>query len=268
LDNLADCFTLNTNSIKVTVTTGDTSTVLTDDKYNFSTTVTDYDFEVAFADITDIEGVTVTAASVFEVEYSAKLTNTATIGGAGNKNQVDLEFTNNPYGTTTGAISDHVIGYTYELVINKVTTVDGQNVPLTGAGFTLYKKAPDGSFNAVTAAEMNQEGTSFTFKGLDTGVYKLKESTVPAGYNGIEDIEFSIEGTYTVNGFEELEVSDTLPGEITGAVITAEITNLSGSVLPETGAMGTMWLILGGAALVILAAVFMITRKKMSIYED
>ena len=46
------------------------------------------------------------------------------------------------------------------------------------------------------------------------------------------------------------------------------IVNNTGTILPETGAMGTMWLILGGSIFVILAAVFMITRKKMSVYED
>jgi LPXTG-motif cell wall-anchored protein len=44
--------------------------------------------------------------------------------------------------------------------------------------------------------------------------------------------------------------------------------NNTGTVLPETGAEGTFFLITGGTMLVILAAVFMITRKKMSIYED
>jgi len=38
--------------------------------------------------------------------------------------------------------------------------------------------------------------------------------------------------------------------------------------LPSTGAEGTMMLIVGGSMLIAVAAVFMITRKKMSIYED
>jgi LPXTG-motif cell wall-anchored protein len=39
-------------------------------------------------------------------------------------------------------------------------------------------------------------------------------------------------------------------------------------VLPSTGAEGTFFLIAVSALLVMVAAVFMITRKKMSIYED
>ena len=50
--------------------------------------------------------------------------------------------------------------------------------------------------------------------------------------------------------------------------IEKDIENNTGVVLPETGAKGTMLLIGGGAMLVIFAAVFMITRKKMSVYAD
>ena len=57
-------------------------------------------------------------------------------------------------------------------------------------------------------------------------------------------------------------------GVLATGAITKDIVNNTGTILPTTGAAGTMWLILGGAVLVMLAAVFMITRKKMSIYED
>ena len=50
--------------------------------------------------------------------------------------------------------------------------------------------------------------------------------------------------------------------------IQKDIVNKTGTVLPETGAEGTFFLITGSTLLVMVAAVFMITRKKMSIYED
>jgi len=56
-------------------------------------------------------------------------------------------------------------------------------------------------------------------------------------------------------------------GKITGT-ITKDIVNNTGTILPETGAQGTVLLIGASTILVFLAAVFMITRKKMSIYED
>ena len=46
------------------------------------------------------------------------------------------------------------------------------------------------------------------------------------------------------------------------------IVNNTGTVLPETGAQGTFLLISVSTLFVMVAAVFMVTRKKMSIYED
>ena len=269
MDNLADGFTLKPATIQVAAS----NTTLDVADYEIKTTnvTTGYDFEVIFANLKAIAGVT--AETVFEVTYDATLNVNAEIGEDGNDNVVDLVFSNNPYGDGTGKISDRVNVYTYELVVNKVTTVgDDENVPLTGAGFTLYKKDSNGDFNpAGINAVLNAAGTSFTFTGLDAGTYKLVESTIPAGYNKSEDVIFEVAATYTENDLETLTSEFGTVEETEGVfsgVITGKITNLSGSVLPETGAAGTMWLIIGGAVLVMLAGVFMITRKKMSVYAD
>ena len=114
--------------------------------------------------------------------------------------------------------------------------------------------------------------TTFTWKGLDDGDYKLEESTVPEGYNKMSDVVFSISATHV-----EVDADPTLTaldgglmgtGVVDTGVIEKNIINNTGTILPETGAEGTFLLITGGTVLVILAAVFMITRKKMSIYED
>ena len=87
------------------------------------------------------------------------------------------------------------------------------------------------------------------------------------------DIEFTITATHSQNEDGTLTLTSLDGGKMglgdtaTG-VIDENIVNNTGSVLPETGAKGTFMLIFGGAALVMVAAVFMITRKKMSIYED
>ena len=266
-DNLADGFTLNQGSIVVTATTGNTAVNLEKDTdYTISFDATGYEFVVSFADVTEIAGVT--AETVFVVTYDAELTDAAVVGDDGNANVVDLVFSNNPYGATTGTISDRVNVYTYELVINKVTTENDQKIPLAGAGFTLYKQDVNGVFNEVDiTVELNGDGTTFTFTGLDAGVYKLEESTVPAGYNKIADIEFEIEAEYTVDTVTALESTLGTAVAETG-IITADINNSTGTILPSTGAAGTMWLIIGGTVLVVLAGVFMITRKKMSVFED
>lgn len=223
-------------------------------------------FEVKCEDVLAIEGVD--KDTVFVVYYEATLNDAAKLGSAGNPNEVYLEFSNNPYGEGTGKTEkDKVIVFTYQLTINKT---DSEGNALQGAGFTLYKKV-NGAYAIVGTEQVGGTMTTFSWKGLDDGEYKLVESTVPAGYNKMEDIEFAISAEHDEEAEEPALTSLTAGNLATGAVDTGiiekDIENKTGTVLPETGAAGTMGLILGGSTLVILAVVFMITRKKMSVYE-
>ena len=225
-------------------------------------------FEVSCENVFAIEGAT--KDSAFVVYYEATLNNSAVIGAAGNPNEVYLEFSNDPYGTSTGKTeTDKVTVFTYQLIINKT---DSHGHALEGAGFTLYKKNLAGEWIAIGTEQIGDHMTTFTWTGLDDGDYKLEESTVPEGYNKMSDVVFSISATHV-----EVAAEPTLTaldgglmgtGEISTGAITKDIINNTGTILPETGAEGTFLLITGGTVLVILAAVFMITRKKMSIYED
>ena len=228
----------------------------------------DCTFEVGCDNVYAIEGVTKDTA--FVVSYDATLTEAAVIGAAGNPNEVYLEFSNDPYSDGTGETEkDKVVVFTYQMIINKV---DSHNHALKGAGFKLYKKNLAGEYILLGDELKGDDMTTFTWTGLDDGDYKLEESTVPEGYNKMSDIVFSISAVHTANGEEP--VLESLDGGVmgTGAVdtgaITKDIVNNTGTILPETGAQGTFLLIAGGTVLVVLAAVFMITRKKMSIYED
>ena len=225
-------------------------------------------FEVSCPNVFAIEGVTKDTA--FVVYYEATLNETAVIGAAGNPNEVYLEFSNDPYGDSTGTTEkDKVQVYTYKLVINKT---DSHNHPLEGAGFTLSKKNVDGTYTVIGTELKGEDMTTFEWKGLDDGDYKLEETTVPAGYNKMSDIVFSISAAHSETEGEPALI--TLDGGLMGMGDTAEgtitkaIVNNTGTILPETGAEGTFLLITGGTILVVMAAVFMITRKKMSIYED
>ncbi len=208
--------------------------------------------------------------TAFVVYYEAKLNEGAVIGSIGNPNEVYLEFSNNPYGDGTGKTEkDKVIVFTYQININKV---DSDNNPLKGAGFTLYKKNADGVYNAIGEEIKGADITTFTWKGLDDGAYKLVESTVPEGYNKMEDVIFDITAKHDVESQEpaltELGGGSLGTGVVDTGIIEKNIENNTGTVLPQTGGMGTFLLILGSSILVIVAAVFMITRKKMSVYED
>lgn len=279
-DTLSSGLTLNADSIRVYMYETKHKADVDTDVNDYVKDVTDVfvkttegltdgcTFEVACENVFAIEGVTKDTA--FLVYYTATLNAGAVIGAAGNPNEVYLEFSNNPYGDGTGTTEkDKVTVFTYKLVINKT---DSHGYALEGAGFELYKKDYTGNYKLL-GTELKGDGmTTFTWTGLDDGDYKLVEKTVPEGYNKMADITFSIAAVHSETDGEpkliSLDGGVIGTGEITTGAITKEIKNYTGTVLPETGAQGTFLLICGGAMLVIVAAVFMITRKKMSIFED
>ena len=279
-DTLSSGLTLNDGSVKVymydTKHKADVDTDLNDYAKdvtaNFVVTTTGLTdgctFEVGCENVFAISGVTKDTA--FVVYYEATLNEGAAIGVAGNPNKVCLEFSNNPYDDGTGKTEeDKVTVFTYQLVINKT---DSHNHELEGAGFKLYKKNLAGDY-VLLGDELKGTGmTTFTWTGLDDGDYKLEESTVPAGYNKMSDIVFSISAVHSETDGNPTLIS--LDGGLMGTgvvdtgAITKDIVNNTGTVLPETGAQGTIMFATFGTILVVVACVFMVTRKKMSIYED
>ena len=239
------------------------------DKFALNTVLTDdCTFEVGCEDVFTIDGVTKDTA--FVVYYEATLNENAAIGAQGNPNEVYLEFSNNPYADGTGKTErDKVIVFTYQLVVNKT---DSQNNPLAGAGFTLSKKNLDGTYNVIGEELTGEDMTTFTWTGLDDGDYKLEETTVPEGYNKMADIVFSISATHDETsdnpGLNSLDGGQIGTGKVDAGTIEKDIVNNTGTVLPETGAKGTFLLISASTMFVMVAVVFMVTRKKMSIYED
>jgi hypothetical protein len=229
-------------------------------------------FEVSCENVLAIPGVH--ADTAFVVYYEAALNENAVIGSAGNPNEVYLEFSNNPYDEGTGETEkDKVTVFTYQLTVNKT---DSHGHALAGAGFTLYKKNVAGEYVAIgEELKVDADGeelTVFTWKGLDDGDYKLVETTVPEGYNALADVLFTISATHEENSVDPklLSLDGGLmgTGEVSTGIITKDIVNQTGTVLPETGAEGTFLLITTSTLFVMVACVFMITRKKMSIYED
>lgn len=232
-------------------------------------------FEVRFADLKQIASVQ--AGSKIVVEYNAVLNENAVIGIAGNPNTAKLEYSNNPYGDGTGETpEDKVVVFTYELKANKV---DKEGQALAGAGFTLYKFDKKANDYVAVGAEITGV-TTFSFSGQDAGQYKLVETTVPAGYNKADDIVFQVEAAYdtvsdnpTIKKLVVKDANGTVISDGENAVFTVDMTsgaaatnvvNLSGTELPETGGIGTKIFYTVGAVLMIGAAVFMITRKRVT----
>lgn len=230
-------------------------------------------------------------SSVITVEYTATLNANAVLGSAGNPNKVYLEYSNNPNKSEGGnnetgkTPEDVVIVFTYKTVISKVTKnpdydpeVEGSEeyIPLTGAEFKLekYNKETDeaGEWEEITVVK-NDEGTTFTFTGLDDGNYRLTETKTPAGYNSIDPIEFTVTAEHEVLSDNPALTSlsgNATTGELTftsnieKGSLSADVVNMSGSTLPSTGGMGTTIFYVVGSILVLGAAILLITKKRMS----
>lgn len=236
----------------------------------------------------DVKALGARNSSVITVEYTATLNENAVLGSAGNPNEVYLGYSNNPNKSETGnnetgnTPKDVVIVFTYKTVISKVTKnpdydpeVEGSKeyIPLTGAEFTLekYNKETD-EWKLITAVK-NNEGTTFTFTGLDDGNYRLTETTTPAGYNSIDPIEFTVTAEHEV--LSDNPALTSLSGNATTGKLTftpntiegslsADVVNMSGSTLPETGGIGTTIFYVIGSILVLGAAILLITKKRMN----
>jgi fimbrial isopeptide formation D2 family protein/LPXTG-motif cell wall-anchored protein len=248
-----------TSSFKEDVTTKDGSTVVTWTCDNLK----------------GIEGVTIDANTKVVVTYSAKLNKDAVIGAAGNPNTVNLTYSNNPNkggeGETGKTPDDKNIVFTYKTVVNKVD--QDKKTPLKGAAFKLEKKVKkdDGTTEYTTVKEFTAgEETSFEFKGLDDGEYKLTETTTPAGYNTISPIEFTISAEHDADSADPKLTSlsgKVTTGEATFTVekdagsLTTDVVNKKGSTLPSTGGMGTTVLYVAGAAIVVAAGVGLAIRR-------
>jgi fimbrial isopeptide formation D2 family protein/LPXTG-motif cell wall-anchored protein len=250
--------------------------------YTVTSPATDKDtFDVSFADLKTISGLT--ASSVITVEYKATLNANAVLGSTGNPNEVTLEFSNNSNqggeGSTGKTTKDTVIVFTYKTVVNKV---DSNSKPLTGAAFTLekYYKSTD-TWTAIKTVEAAPT-TTFTFSGLDDGIYRLTETTTPAGYNSIDPIYFTVTASHdvtsdnpTLTSLSATQTADdgsslatgavaTFTADLTAGSLSTDIVNNSGSTLPSTGGIGTTIFTVAGVVLMIGAAVVLITKRKVS----
>ena len=237
-------------------------------------------FEVIFEDLKEIDSVH--ASSVITVEYESTLNVKANLGNQGNVNKANLEFSNNPNQEQGGTPEtgetpwDNVIVFTYQVVVNKYANSVEEANKLAGAEFTLEKVLKDGTKNTIAVVK-SDDGTSFTFKGLDDGDYILTETTTPDGYNTIEPITFTVtaEHTITWDGTNRTAVLTSLSGNAASGVITftaavndgslsTDVVNNSGTQLPSTGGIGTTIFYVLGSVLVLAAVVLLVTKKRMS----
>ena len=243
---------------------------------------------------------TITVIYSANVAYAADAndtTKTTKYGAEGNANKAVLKFSNNPYGnniynngepiTTSSTTIASATVYTHRMAISKVDAANG--TALAGAQFKLYYKPGDGTsryaivggtagnyYVTGTTTDENEATTILcdangrcVIMGLNAREYHIKEVMAPSGYNKINTdqiITISIlEGTANaVSLFKTSSVGafTTANYNNTDKVIEISISNNQGATMPTTGGMGTTVFYIVGLALVMGAAVLLISRKR------
>ncbi len=240
------------------------------DSTNYTVTTENLDdgctFEVAFAqDLLD----TITKDTTIVVSYTAHLNENAIIAGDGNENTVYLS-----YGETSKTASDKTVTYTYEFDLIKT---DENNNLLDGAEFEVYRVngdsgtklsfltdadgayyvVPEGTAGATDVVIV--EGGKVTVYGLDSDSYYLNETVAPTGYNKLTSTQsFTITAENLNATFEEAKY-------VSGGV---QVVNKTGTVLPETGGIGTTIFTVVGALLILGAGILLIVKKRMQVVAE
>ena len=288
-DDLSNGLTLNASSIKISGQKGSAPAVEL-------TETTDYELTTESATRPDAENTPVDFSINFVydnissydkiiVEYTAKLAqgSTTVIGGEGNTNTAYLDYSNNPYiasSMQTQTDSNKVYTYGAEITkIDKNKDEEGQDIPLTGAVFTLslkddaealyFVKIADGTYylaNQGDQGEITQDlavdsnGKLYLY-GLDAAEYSLTETKAPDGYNKSTTSTPIIITDDDVNGALNDE-----QGTTTG-IVKVKVENSQGFQLPVTGGIGTVifaasGIVFVGLGLVLLTVVIRKNKKK------
>ncbi len=277
-DKMGTGLTFDETSVAVTLNSG------TVDPSNYTVKTTDLTddctFEVVFAQnfcstLKDNDAIVVT--------YSATVDNDAVIAGVGNPNTVKMSYGESSEFETE---ESQTITYVWNFNIFKHKENATQTNALAGATFQLaadetgntviklIKTSTDKNIFRVATGEEITVGTdiydSFTtsttgtikISGLDEGTYYVVETAAPEGYNALtEPVKVIIDHAGNVKDSE---------GEEAVALTskTVNIQNNTGTVLPETGGIGTTIFYILGGLLAVGAVILLVTKKRMSLAEN
>lgn len=103
------------------------------------------------------------------------------------------------------------------------------------------------------------------FSGLGEGIYKLQETEAPNGYNidpTVYEIEITSAPTFDAPNWKIGDAAVTPSADNAWTVLTKEIINKKGIILPATGGIGTVIFYVVGSLLIAGAAVLFVTKKK------
>ncbi len=198
------------------------------------------------------------------VYYSAMLNRNAIVASDGNPNEAWLEY-GEEHNTTHDATTTYTFGF-------DVIKTDSQNKLIDGAEFKIYDALTGGDEIGVVLmddgvtyrrARADEEGTSIVVKdgkvrvvGFDNGTYYLEETVAPEGYNKLTARQKFI----IADGNLDSVFNDGIYSTGSGV----HVVNKTGTMLPETGGLGTTLFILIGGVMVICAGVVLVSKKRMS----
>lgn len=202
------------------------------------------------------------------VYYNAMLNRNAVIAGEGNDNTAWLAF-----GEGGESNVDTVTTKTFGIDIVKT---DSQNTLIDGAQFKIYDAATGGNEVAVVLmddevtyrrARADETGIPIVVKdgkvrvvGLDNGTYYLEETVAPSGYNKLTARHKFI--------ISDSNLDATFNGDIYSTGSGVHVVNKTGTMLPETGGMGTVLFVTIGMMVALAAGVLLVTKKRMSMIQD
>ncbi len=177
-------------------------------------------------------------------------------------NNAFIRFASNPYSPgnpVDGDPSNTVQDLTYGFVFQKLAAPD--NTPLSGAVFTVTDEAGKPVHYVDANGTLHEDGQVTSdangyvhVNGLAAGTYTVSETSVPAGYQKVDD--------FTV----ELDEDDTDDSPATAVeeknfkIVENKVDAQVGQ-LPTTGGAGTIALTTGGILLVVAGSVVVLRRR-------
>lgn len=213
------------------------------------------------------------------VTYKARLNRHAIIAGSGNTNTAWLTF-----GEGHSTAMDSTTTYTYSIDIVKT---DSQNTLINGAKFRIYDASANGNEIKVVPlkdadekpiydsngnpmyrrAREDETGVEFealdgivSIVGFDNGTYYLEETEAPDGYNKLAARQKFI--------ISDRNLEATFNGDVYSTGSGVHVVNKTGSMLPETGGIGTLLFTLLGGGTALGAGAVLVAKKRVSKIED
>ena len=198
------------------------------------------------------------------VYYQAMLNKNAIIAGEGNENDSWLEY-------GEGNFTTHDTTQTYSFGFDVIKT-DSQNTLIDGAEFKIYDALTGGNEVKVVLMDDNvtyrraradEAGVPIVVKngkvrvvGFDNGTYYLEETVAPDGYNKLTARQKFI--------ISDANLDSIFNGDIYSTGSGVHVVNKTGSMLPETGGLGTVIFLTIGGVVMLSAGILLFAKKRMS----